>query len=66
MNTDVLMRYFTEDISPQEFLDELHDIMTEYSMMVTKDDEFNMGLRTAQRIGFMRELYDTIRQASRT
>lgn len=66
MNTDILMRYFTEDISPQEFLDELHDIMAEYSMMVTKDDEFNLGLRTAQRIGFMRELYDTIRQASRS
>lgn len=66
MNVDVLMEYFTEDISPQEFLDELHDIMAEYSMMVTKDDEFNMGLRTAQRIGFMRDLYDTIRQASRT
>lgn len=66
MNVDVLMEYFTNGISPQEFLDELHDIMAEYSMMVTKDDEFNMGLRTAQRIGFMRELYDTIRQASRT
>lgn len=66
MNTDVLMRYFTEVISPQEFLDELHDIMAEYSMMVTKDDEFNMGLHTAQRIGFMNDLYNTIRQASRT
>lgn len=66
MNVDVLMEYFTNGISPQEFLDELHDIMAEYSMMVTKDDEFNMGLRTAQRIGFMRELYNTIRQAART
>lgn len=66
MNIDVLREYFTDGVTPQDFLDELHDIMAEYSMMAMKDEEFNAGVHTARHIGFLSNLYDAVRQAART
>lgn len=58
----VLNRFFDEDISPEEFLNDLTDIITEYSTLALMAQEQVIPLETSLRINTLNALHREIRK----
>ena len=57
-----LNHFFDEDVSPQEFMDDLTDIIEEYSRLALIDNEQVIPFQTACRISLLGNLHREIRK----
>ena len=60
-----LNHFFDEDIDPQSFVDELTDIIEEYSRLALIDNEQVIPFQTACRISLLGNLHKEIRKIVR-
>lgn len=52
MNVDVILDFFEREMTPQQFLDGLHEVMADY-MILAASSQFGADERHARRIDFL-------------
>lgn len=64
VDMEVLKRYFNTEVDALDFLNELHELMAEYAILLTSmGDRYYIGEEHARRIDFLQQLYRAVREA---
>ena len=63
VQSDSIIRYFTDQISKEEFLSQLHDVMMDYIYCAGLSDFSDMRTVSGN-IGFLSVLYDAVRESA--
>ena len=63
VNMGALEEYFKRGIDAREFLEEMHDVMTDYMLLIA-DSDTGIDSERRQHLDFLATLYRTVRQAT--